>query len=160
MLKTGAFLLCKYDNYPAEHGEVLLETNGPQGYTVVTGHWATTAPEIPVKEGTTEIDYEAEVDWDGDADFYGTPLRERGGHVKAQSQLLQKLWNEHNEVDWSNPENDDLRANDSNELLHRYLIKRLLGLPPYKVMYSPDSWPAERRHTLWLEWPAGDRPET
>lgn len=154
-LGGAAILFCKHDNYPDAYGEVLLEADA-NGRVVVSGNWY---QGVPKNEGRTDNAADSV-----ESDFYGNPLIGREGAVKPRSALLKRIWQEQEAVNWSLPQNDDLRADDSNELMQRYVMKRLLNLSPNEIMLArPDEWPIAwqgvRHFTLGFEWPVGDRPE-
>ena len=152
-LGASGFIWCNHDNYPLEYGNVLVETDG-RANLVASGSWAR----------WVEGDEESGEGRDEALDFYGQPFTRSGHEIAPYSALLQRLLQESQDI-WRSPQAgagdvDDCGGEDDDEIAQRYVIKRLLGLSPYKVMdEGPTSWPADRRHTLWFSWPAADRPE-
>ena len=154
LLGSEAFLLCTHDNYPDEHGDVLLETNGSDAFA--TGRWRNAAPE----------DCDAPGAFDGDLGFYGTPFFGTKESIQPQTELIQQLWQSSDlflkNADFD--EHDDCRHESDIEFKQRYFVKHLLGISPHDVIqdeqyWVSNEWAKTRHFTLWFEWPANDRPE-
>lgn len=143
-LSSVGFLVSMVDHYPEAYGEVLIEVD-LKGQSVASGHWAEQAG---LDDGSV-----LDTSW-----FYGCKLQ--AGRIAPRSQALRTLWQESRGL-WSNGNSfdyDDCRGDSDREIFCRYLTRRLLNLSSWNVT-NTDDWPADVRHTLYFEWPTGDRPE-
>lgn len=144
-LSSPGFIVCLVDRYPDAYGEVLIEVDS-KGRSIATGNWA----EQGCPEDGSEIDT---------SQFYGRKLD--AGHIAPRSPLLQSLWQQSQALsgrDQDNSEYDDCLGDSGNETFCRYITRRLMGLSSWDAA-TPNDWPSQARHTLYFEWPAGDRPE-